>query len=413
MSEKKIEQWEVERYWEIFSSLSNGGTHLNGEQAATVLKNSQLSEEQLAKVWDLAEVDNDGSLDFEEFCVAMRLIFDLVNGEYPTVPATLPDWLVPSSKAHLVAAARALTGTQPAFERPDSPDSSDTPGLKDGFDWYMSPSATAKYTAIYSANATARGEVSFDSLEPLYASLDVPDTDVRSAWNLVNPRSDPAIGKDAALAFLHILANRHDGFRIPRSVPPSLRATFDRHTLDYSVDRQQQGDAPAQRWAAGEETPTGRKAKFGDAYLSRLGLGGGTAAFRATGTDFSAGGAAAGTTMTPEWEEVRLKKQLAELVAKIERAEALAAEKRAKSGRRNGSKVALVKRELEQMLDWKRRQLRLLQEGEGPVKVGQGLKALGKEVQSVREQVEGLEAYLRKREEVLKGLERELEEARR
>ncbi|MCJ1378944.1 endocytosis defective- protein [Xylographa soralifera] len=411
MSDKKIEQWEVERYWEIFSSLSNGGTHLNGAQAATVLKNSQLSEEQLAKVWDLADVDNDGNLDFEEFCVAMRLIFDLVNGEYPTVPTTLPDWLVPSSKAHLVAASRALTGTQPAFERPDSPASDDTPGLKDSFDWYMSPSDTAKYSAIYRANASARGEITFASLDPLYASLDVPDTDVRSAWNLVNPRSDLAIGKDAALAFLHILAARHDGVRVPRSVPPSLRASFERNPLDYNVEQRGDGDAPApaQRWAAGEETPSGRKAKFGDTYLSRLGLGGGAAAYRAAGTDFSAG---PGTT-TPDWEEVRLKKELGELVAKIERVEGLAAERGGKGGRRESSKAALVRRELEQMLDYKRRELRLLEGGEGRVKVGEAVRALGEEVQSVREQVEGLEGHLRGREGVLEGLKREVEEARR
>jgi hypothetical protein len=405
-STKKIEQWEVERYWEIFSSLSNGGTHLTGTQAASVLKNSQLRDDQLERIWDLADVDNDGNLDFEEFCVAMRLIYDLMNGEYLDVPATLPDWLVPESKAHLVHASRAVTNNGERFERPSQDDFDEDEGaggLNNSFDWYMSPSDRSKYESIYTENRNSRsGLISFSALQDLYDSLDVPDTDVRSAWNLVNPKSGEGINKDACLAFLHILNNRHEGYRIPRSVPPSLRATFEQGQIEYNVDRVQ--TSAADRWGTNkrdDSTVTGRKAKFGDSYLSRLGVG----ERRPKGTDFSS----SAQSKDAEWEEVRLKKELRDIETRMEKVSQAAQSRRTRGGRSEDSKPALVKRELEQLLDYKRRELKDIELGEGAAKSGKSLKGFEEEIAVVKEQVDGLQEHLRKREEVLKGLKEQIE----
>lgn len=236
------------------------------------------------------------------------------------------------------------------------------------------------------------------ALESLYESLDVPDTDVRSAWNLVNPSAGATINKDASLAFLHILNNRHEGFRIPRTVPASLRSTFERNQIDYQIDNQRGG--ANSRWAtkADESTSTGRKAKFGEQYLTRLGRSG----FKTAGTDFS-------TEKTEDWEEVRLKRQLQDLNEKLDKVEEVADRKR---GGKRESKPALVKRELDQLLDYKRRQLRELEEGSGDSSGGSNLKGVSEDLQTVQEQVDGLVSHLRSREQILEQLRQEVEDER-
>lgn len=89
-------------------------------------------------------------------------------------------------------------------------------------------------------------------------------------------------------------------------------------------------------------------------------------------------------------------------------------EGRADANRRRGgkreSKPALVKRELEQLLDYKRKELRDLEEGGGKAKVGGNLRGVADDLQTVKEQVDGLEAHLSSRMQVLEQLRREIED---
>ncbi|RSL39625.1 Actin cytoskeleton-regulatory complex protein END3 [Fusarium duplospermum] len=83
---------------------------------------------------------------------------------------------------------------------------------------------------------------------------------------------------------------------------------------------------------------------------------------------------------------------------------------RRKGGKRD-SKPALVKKELDQLLEYKRRELRELEEGTGKSAVGGGLKSIQEDLQTAREQVEGLESHLRSREQV--EIRREIEDEKR
>ncbi|KAG8014341.1 Epidermal growth factor receptor substrate 15-like 1, partial [Nibea albiflora] len=80
----------------IFESLSPVNGLLSGDKVRPILINSKLPLDVLGKIWDLSDVDKDGSLDKDEFTVAMHLVYRTMEKE--PIPATLPTSLIPPSK---------------------------------------------------------------------------------------------------------------------------------------------------------------------------------------------------------------------------------------------------------------------------------------------------------------------------
>merc|ERR550519_3060481 len=64
-------------------------------QAKNLLLGTGLAQQTLAGVWNLADIDKDGKLNTEEFCLAMHLCEVAMKGE--PLPAQLPVSLVPPS----------------------------------------------------------------------------------------------------------------------------------------------------------------------------------------------------------------------------------------------------------------------------------------------------------------------------
>ncbi|KAH8829709.1 hypothetical protein DL96DRAFT_1669029 [Flagelloscypha sp. PMI_526] len=91
---------EKKQYDSIFRAWDAQSTgFISGKTALDVFGQSGLPKDDLAKIWQLADANDHGRLNKEEFHVAMGLIYRRLNGN--TVPDTLPHELIPPSSKTL------------------------------------------------------------------------------------------------------------------------------------------------------------------------------------------------------------------------------------------------------------------------------------------------------------------------
>ncbi len=86
------------RFDQLYATLDKTSKgYITGEEAVPFLSQSNLSEDALAQVWDLADVNSQGQLSRDEFAVAMYLIRQQRLNPSTPLPSTLPPNLIPPS----------------------------------------------------------------------------------------------------------------------------------------------------------------------------------------------------------------------------------------------------------------------------------------------------------------------------
>lgn len=319
----KLEQFEIKKYWQIFSGLKPEENKLSHDQVLPILFNSKLDTSVLNKIWFLADIDDDDQLDFEEFVICMRMIFDMVNKNIDSVPDELPDWLIPGSKTDLVKQRSKERASTLSNASSDGKSYSTSTVLDPGreVDWYISREDRSQYETIYEASVTSRdGTVSFVSLSTNVKSrfINISSQDLEKTWRLVNPKLEASIDRDPALYFIHILKQVNDfGCPIPSHLPSALNETFNKTRVSTDLSSKQgeiRRPAPSSSTSSQYQIP------------------------KRGGTDFS-------VTEGTDWEVVRLQRELANIDAELS-----AVQQQSVSNSDQNSRAKLVKQQFEQLL---------------------------------------------------------------
>ncbi|KAI1319991.1 endocytosis defective- protein [Mortierella claussenii] len=423
-----LSQAERQKYAEIFASLNPTNGYITGVQARQMFMNSGLHVVKLGQIWDICDIDKDGNMDFDEFCLALRFVYASINGEITEIPASLPQHLIPPSKAHYFGGNQGYS--QSYMQQPQPTGAFMTPpqsygqhnsnysaisdldtavgvnnNLSDDFDWYIAPSDRSNYESIYRNNVQlSSGEVRMGQFEELYQALQIPRDDINAAWSLVNVHSAPQIGKEQCIVFFHILNSRRLGKRVPSTLPGALRTSFlgdSNYALsdNYSVNEIQAGRPSVPMSFATKSAFSSYKGHaMADDYLSRL----------------NQKDHVANETMA---QEERLKRELESIKRQIEDAE-----QKNRLSRGTAGDIDVARRELQELLEYKQQQVlnddlsilerEMLDQDREIQRQRDALKQLDKVMQGLREQKDLLQTHLADSESELRDSQRETESLR-
>ncbi|KAI8947382.1 hypothetical protein F4801DRAFT_511438 [Xylaria longipes] len=247
----------VSQYAAIFENQSLQNGILPGGPAKTIFEKSQLPNEVLGRIWQLADTEQRGGLVLTEFVIAMHLLTSMKTGALRALPTILPAALYEAATRRAPSAPRqspTVTGppvsaiprqlsgsaqprtSSPLGRPPLGAQGLGIPPQATGSDWLITPADKAKYDQFYAdLDKTNKGYITGEEAVPFLSQSKLSEDALAQIWDLADINSEGRLTKDSfAVAMYLIRQQRTKSGPLPTSLSPSLIPPSFRNRMESS-----------------------------------------------------------------------------------------------------------------------------------------------------------------------------------
>ncbi|KAJ1951354.1 endocytosis defective- protein [Linderina macrospora] len=176
---------------------------------------------QLGEIWELADIDKDGCLDFDEYCIAIKIVYSILDRSLAGVPQVLPATLVPSTKAQYVGG-----GSNGTVYGATGTGSMSPPIAQQGpatLEWYVPEGDRAQYQGLFNQHSHGGTTVRMLDVDELLNSIGIPRHTVTQVWGLIDVRKYQQLNQQQFIYLLHVLSACRNGAPVPATLPPAIK----------------------------------------------------------------------------------------------------------------------------------------------------------------------------------------------
>ncbi|XP_056319854.1 epidermal growth factor receptor substrate 15 [Danio aesculapii] len=189
-----------EKYYRQVDPSSSG--LVGAGDAALFLKRSGLADLVLGKIWDLADSERKGSLNKQQFFVALRLVACAQNGLEVAYKSL--NTAVPPPKFHDTSSPLQF-GPVPA----------DTP-------WVVKAEEKVKFDAIFESLSPVGGMLTGDKVKPVLLNSKLPVDVLGRVWELSDIDRDGMLDKDEFAVAMYLVYRALESEAVPMCLPAAL-----------------------------------------------------------------------------------------------------------------------------------------------------------------------------------------------